>query len=462
MSLPPLNFTPREAAAVAVALSRSEHVLFARDARSALQKIVAAMPERALEEAHATAEKVRLLVQPTPEPDAEIAETIWRAVRDGQVLRIGYIDVGGLETEREVEPQHVVVGPNGLLPHRLVPPARRRPGVPHGSDHPSRADAVAAAPAARRSGAGRRWPRDEAARVGAAPRKSSPDRTPTQGCRETPRRWAQPATPAGEPTRRRHAMTNPAPGTLAWFEVATGDPDSAEKFYGSLFDWTLRSRGPAASGGMDYRNIKASGADGPMGGVFGTGGQVPDHAVFYILVADVEATCVDAEQLGGSVVSKHLDPGPGAPTFAYLRDPSGNQFGVFTPTGGLMAPDARETSPSELSDGDRPDGARDLYDELTDDLLYDPAIGRATMMGYPCVRLAGKFLASYDDKAGCLVVKLSRERVAELIEDGRRRAVRPRRQDLPRVGVDPHRRPGPVADSCSPKPSTSHGKGCAG
>jgi predicted DNA-binding transcriptional regulator YafY len=113
MSLPPLNFTPREAAAVAVALSRSEHVLFTRDAHSALQKIVAAMPERALQEAHATAEKVRLLVLPVPEPDAEIAETLWRAVRDGHVLRITYIDVGGLETEREVEPQHVVVGPSG-------------------------------------------------------------------------------------------------------------------------------------------------------------------------------------------------------------------------------------------------------------------------------------------------------------------------------------------------------------
>jgi len=113
MSLPPLNFTPREAAAVAVALSRSEHVLFTRDARSAMQKIVAAMPERALQEARATAEKVRLLVQSAPDPDAEIAETIWRAVRDNQVLRIHYIDVGGIETEREVEPQHVVVGPNG-------------------------------------------------------------------------------------------------------------------------------------------------------------------------------------------------------------------------------------------------------------------------------------------------------------------------------------------------------------
>ncbi|HVQ18310.1 MAG TPA: WYL domain-containing protein, partial [Actinomycetes bacterium] len=54
-----------------------------------------AMPARALEEARATAEKV------------------WQAVRDNHVLRISYIDVGGVETEREVEPQHVVVGPNG-------------------------------------------------------------------------------------------------------------------------------------------------------------------------------------------------------------------------------------------------------------------------------------------------------------------------------------------------------------
>jgi hypothetical protein len=34
------------------------------------------------------------------------------------------------------------------------------------------------------------------------------------------------------------------------------------------------------------------------------------------------------------------------------------------------------------------------------------------------VRLAGRFLASYDDKLGGLVVKLPRERVLELIADG--------------------------------------------
>src|SRR3954447_223584 len=87
-----------------------------------------------------------------------------------------------------------------------------------------------------------------------------------------------------------------------------------------------------------------------------------------------------------------------------------------------MAHDAKSASPSEQSGGD--DG-RDLYEELTDDLLYDPAIGRATMMGFPCVRLAGRFLASYDDKARCLVVKLPRERATELIDAGRGDAFAP-------------------------------------
>jgi hypothetical protein len=80
-----------------------------------------------------------------------------------------------------------------------------------------------------------------------------------------------------------------------------------------------------------------------------------------------------------------------------------------------MPPRAKGTSPPEGSDGD---DTRDLYVDLTDDLLYDPAIGRATMMGYPCVRLAGRFLACYDDRARCLVVKLPQDRVRELIEDG--------------------------------------------
>ena len=80
-----------------------------------------------------------------------------------------------------------------------------------------------------------------------------------------------------------------------------------------------------------------------------------------------------------------------------------------------MAPSTNHAVPSEHPGED---DARNLYEELTDDLLYDPGIGRATMMGYPCVRLAGRFLASYDDKARSLVVKLPRGRVTELVENG--------------------------------------------
>src|SRR3954471_10025128 len=79
----------------------------------------------------------------------------------------------------------------------------------------------------------------------------------------------------------------------------------------------------------------------------------------------------------------------------------------------------RTPDASSSSDQSGGDDARALYDELTDDLLYDPAIGRATMMGHPCVRLAGRFLASYDEQARCLVVKLPPHRVAELVESGR-------------------------------------------
>jgi hypothetical protein len=62
--------------------------------------------------------------------------------------------------------------------------------------------------------------------------------------------------------------------------------------------------------------------------------------------------------------------------------------------------------------------ARELYDDPTDDLLYQPAVGWSTRMGFPCVRRAGRFFASFDERNGALVIKLPRERVAELVDEG--------------------------------------------
>src|ERR687891_466534 len=68
MTLPPLNFTPAEAVATAIGLRR---------------------------------------------PDQAIADAVVQAVENQAPIRIDYLDVGGRETVREIEPHQVVLGPNG-------------------------------------------------------------------------------------------------------------------------------------------------------------------------------------------------------------------------------------------------------------------------------------------------------------------------------------------------------------
>jgi predicted DNA-binding transcriptional regulator YafY len=113
MTLPPLNFSPAEAVAMAVGLRRLDGTPWARDARTALLKVVAAMPEGEAARARTLADGVRLLVQPLRAPDQAIADAVVRAVEEATPIRIDYLDVGGRPTVRAVEPHHVVLGPNG-------------------------------------------------------------------------------------------------------------------------------------------------------------------------------------------------------------------------------------------------------------------------------------------------------------------------------------------------------------
>jgi hypothetical protein len=62
--------------------------------------------------------------------------------------------------------------------------------------------------------------------------------------------------------------------------------------------------------------------------------------------------------------------------------------------------------------------AEEMFWELVEPMLADPAITRSTMMGLPCVRHDGRFFASLDQRTEALLVKLPRERVAELIAEG--------------------------------------------
>ncbi|KOX18812.1 hypothetical protein ADK67_35330 [Saccharothrix sp. NRRL B-16348] len=103
MTLPPLNFTPAEATAVAVALDRAEGTPFAHAARSAIHKIVTAMSSRDAAGARALADRVQLLDRPAAEPSS-VPSVIQDAVVDRRVLRLTYLDRDGGRTEREVEP----------------------------------------------------------------------------------------------------------------------------------------------------------------------------------------------------------------------------------------------------------------------------------------------------------------------------------------------------------------------
>jgi hypothetical protein len=64
------------------------------------------------------------------------------------------------------------------------------------------------------------------------------------------------------------------------------------------------------------------------------------------------------------------------------------------------------------------DDVTGFFWETAAPLLAEPNVARATMMGFPCLRVDGAFFASCDHRTGDLIVKLPAERVAELIVSG--------------------------------------------
>jgi uncharacterized protein len=118
---------------------------------------------------------------------------------------------------------------------------------------------------------------------------------------------------------------------IGWFEIGTDQPAAAERFYGDVFGWTFADDDDSTSAdGSAYRIVTTPAEGGLRGGLFATGGTMPNYAIFTVLVADTAETCRRAEAAGGKVlVAPQTEPG--GVTFAHLLDPSGNHIGVFTP-----------------------------------------------------------------------------------------------------------------------------------
>jgi predicted DNA-binding transcriptional regulator YafY len=111
-TLPPVNVTPGEAVAIAVALEGLRGTPFEEAARSALRKVVAVMPARDEAAAQELTGRVRLLGKAGSD---SVPAAVARALSDHRVLRLGYVDRHGAATRREIEPLGYVGGTHWYL-----------------------------------------------------------------------------------------------------------------------------------------------------------------------------------------------------------------------------------------------------------------------------------------------------------------------------------------------------------
>lgn len=117
------------------------------------------------------------------------------------------------------------------------------------------------------------------------------------------------------------------PGTFCWFECATRDLEGLKAFYGDIFGWTAKTE--TMSGNMQY-TLLHRGEDQVAGLMAMEGeswGEIPDHWMAYVAVADIEATVAKVEGLGGVVCVPVTDIGIGR--FAVINDPVGAYLSVF-------------------------------------------------------------------------------------------------------------------------------------
>ncbi len=105
-TLPPLNLTPGEVAAIATALSTDGATPFNTSGRSALRKILAVLRDVDAEGARALAERIHLFDRRFVRPRPPVA--VEYAILEGRVVTLDYVDRNGAMTDRTVEPLAVV------------------------------------------------------------------------------------------------------------------------------------------------------------------------------------------------------------------------------------------------------------------------------------------------------------------------------------------------------------------
>jgi predicted enzyme related to lactoylglutathione lyase len=115
---------------------------------------------------------------------------------------------------------------------------------------------------------------------------------------------------------------------VAWFDIATTNLQQARDFYGKLFDWKFN---PVKGTDLAVEIVSRGTAIGTIRGADGKLSQF--NGVVYVQVADIQASCKTATDLGGTVPPGfpfNLTDGTGA--VAVVIDPAGHPVGMYSRT----------------------------------------------------------------------------------------------------------------------------------
>ena len=107
-SLPPLNLTPAEAAAIATALAATRSMPFATAGRSALQKLTSVMASAPKSDASRLVSHIRVAQTPTGAATPTTTDVLQRALIESRAIELSYSDGEGRQTTRIVEPAGLI------------------------------------------------------------------------------------------------------------------------------------------------------------------------------------------------------------------------------------------------------------------------------------------------------------------------------------------------------------------
>lgn len=113
------------------------------------------------------------------------------------------------------------------------------------------------------------------------------------------------------------------PNTLVWNELQTRDSEGAKAFFGAVMGWTYDSDPNGYIMCKAGERIQAG-----MMQMDESWGEVPNNWAVYFMVADLEASVAQAQELGGNVLVPPMAAGEMG-KFSVVQDPQGGAFTIM-------------------------------------------------------------------------------------------------------------------------------------